>query len=96
MIAAIQVTEATSDQQHVTCLTSWHVCSSVVTVPWHARLWLPPLLNVGCSLTCMPSDRDNALRAGIGLPAVAASGTIAANTLLPVSKHIELLDEIGV
>ena len=28
---------------------------------------------------------------GIGLPAVAASGMIAANTLAPVSKHLELL-----
>ena len=33
---------------------------------------------------------------GIGLPAVAASGAIAANTIAPVSKHLELLDEIGV
>lgn len=29
---------------------------------------------------------------GIGLPAVAASGAIAANTLVPVSKHLELLN----
>jgi phytoene dehydrogenase-like protein len=32
---------------------------------------------------------------GIGLPAVAASGMIAANTLAPVSKQIEMLQEIG-
>lgn len=32
---------------------------------------------------------------GIGLPAVAASGAIAANTLVPVSKHLEMLAEIG-
>lgn len=32
---------------------------------------------------------------GIGLPAVAASGTIAANTLAPVWDHWKLLDEIG-
>jgi phytoene dehydrogenase-like protein len=32
---------------------------------------------------------------GIGLPAVAASGMIAANTLAPVSKHLELLRKIG-
>jgi carotene isomerase len=31
---------------------------------------------------------------GIGLPAVAASGMIAANTLAPVSKHLELLKTI--
>ena len=31
---------------------------------------------------------------GIGLPAVAASGIIAANTLAPVSKHLELINEI--
>lgn len=32
---------------------------------------------------------------GIGLPAVAASGMITANTLAPVSKHLELLKNIG-
>jgi carotene isomerase len=32
---------------------------------------------------------------GIGLPAVAASGAIAANTLAPVQKHLELLQDIG-
>ena len=33
---------------------------------------------------------------GIGLPAVAASGMIAANTLAPVEKHLAMLREIGV
>lgn len=32
---------------------------------------------------------------GIGLPAVAASGMIAANTLAPVQKHLELIRAIG-
>ena len=32
---------------------------------------------------------------GIGLPAVAASGMIAANTLAPVEKHLEMLRELG-
>jgi len=32
---------------------------------------------------------------GIGLPAVAASGAIAANTLAPVSKHLAMLEDIG-
>ena len=32
---------------------------------------------------------------GIGLPAVAASGAIAANTLAPLDKHLELLQELG-
>lgn len=32
---------------------------------------------------------------GIGLPAVAASGMITANTLASVSQHLELLDRIG-
>lgn len=32
---------------------------------------------------------------GIGLPAVAASGIIAANTLAPVGKHLEMLRQIG-
>ncbi|MEC4811728.1 MAG: NAD(P)/FAD-dependent oxidoreductase [Scytonema sp. PMC 1069.18] len=31
---------------------------------------------------------------GIGLPAVAASGMIAANTLAPVQKHLEMLNDI--
>jgi phytoene dehydrogenase-like protein len=32
---------------------------------------------------------------GIGLPAAAASGSIAANSLVPLEKHKELLDSIG-
>ncbi|MEM9449618.1 MAG: NAD(P)/FAD-dependent oxidoreductase [Cyanobacteria bacterium P01_E01_bin.6] len=32
---------------------------------------------------------------GIGLPAVAASGMIAANTLAPISKHLAMLDKIS-
>lgn len=32
---------------------------------------------------------------GIGLPAVAASGFITANTLVPAHKHLKLLDAIG-
>lgn len=32
---------------------------------------------------------------GIGLPAVAASGMLAANTLAPVDKHLEMLKQIG-
>lgn len=32
---------------------------------------------------------------GIGLPAVAASGMIAANSLAPVQKHLQLLKEVG-
>lgn len=33
---------------------------------------------------------------GIGLPAVAASGAITANTLVPVWQHLQLLDELAV
>lgn len=33
---------------------------------------------------------------GIGLPAVAASGTICANTMVSLDKHLAMLDEIGV
>eukprot|EP00889_Picochlorum_renovo_P002459 jgi/Picre1/29489/NNA_004875.t1 len=33
---------------------------------------------------------------GIGLPAAAASGAIAANSLVPIKKHTELLDSIGI
>lgn len=33
---------------------------------------------------------------GIGLPAVAASGAICANTLVPLTKHWQLLEELGV
>ena len=31
---------------------------------------------------------------GIGLPAVAASGAIAANTLAPITKHLDMLKEL--
>ncbi|EPS61446.1 hypothetical protein M569_13352, partial [Genlisea aurea] len=33
---------------------------------------------------------------GIGVPAVAASGAIVANTLVSVRKHYELLDAVGI
>ncbi|XP_077249724.1 FAD/NAD(P)-binding oxidoreductase family protein [Tasmannia lanceolata] len=33
---------------------------------------------------------------GIGVPAVAASGAIVANSLVPVSQHSQLLDSIGI
>lgn len=33
---------------------------------------------------------------GIGVPAVAASGAIVANSLVAVSKHTELLDAVGI
>jgi phytoene dehydrogenase-like protein len=33
---------------------------------------------------------------GIGLPAVAASGIIAANTLVPLSKHLGMLRALGI
>jgi phytoene dehydrogenase-like protein len=33
---------------------------------------------------------------GIGIPAVAASGMIAANTLAPLEKHLAMLKDIGV
>ena len=32
---------------------------------------------------------------GIGMPAVAASGAIAANTIAPLHKHLQLLSELG-
>jgi phytoene dehydrogenase-like protein len=32
---------------------------------------------------------------GIGLPAVAASGAVAANTLVPLGEHLKLLKELG-
>ena len=32
---------------------------------------------------------------GIGLPAVAASGAIAANTIAPIDKHLQMLKDIG-
>lgn len=33
---------------------------------------------------------------GIGVPAVAASGAIVANSLVSVSQHSQLLDAIGI
>lgn len=32
---------------------------------------------------------------GIGLPAVAASGAVCANTIVPLGRHLELLDSLG-
>jgi carotene isomerase len=32
---------------------------------------------------------------GIGLPAVAASGAIAANTIAPIEKHLEMIEKLG-
>merc|ERR1711957_82221 len=39
-----------------------------------------------CGDSCFP---------GIGTPSAAASGVIAANTMAPVSKHIDMLKEIS-
>jgi phytoene dehydrogenase-like protein len=39
-----------------------------------------------CGDSCMP---------GIGVPAAAASGMIAANTLAPVWSHLKLLDALA-
>jgi hypothetical protein len=33
---------------------------------------------------------------GIGLPAVAASGAITANTLSSITDHMKMLEEIGI
>lgn len=51
-------------------------------LPW-ARTQVPGLLHCGDS--CYP---------GIGLPAVAASGALAASTLVPLGKHLQLLGEM--
>ena len=32
---------------------------------------------------------------GIGVPAAAAAGVIAANAVLPVGRHLELLDRLA-
>ncbi len=39
-----------------------------------------------CGDSCQP---------GIGVPAAAASGMIAANTLAPIWSHLQLLDSLG-
>ena len=41
---------------------------------------------IRCGDSCAP---------GIGVPAAAASGMIAANTLAPVRKHLQLLDALA-
>lgn len=53
--------------------------------PWPAVPGLPGLYNTG----------DFSFP-GIGLPAVAASGAVTANTLVPVGRHLELLDALGI
>ena len=53
---------------------------------WELRGALTPISNLlACGDTTFP---------GIGLPGVAASGTIAANTLVPVSTQMQLLQEL--
>jgi phytoene dehydrogenase-like protein len=53
---------------------------------WELGGALTPISNLlACGDTTFP---------GIGLPGVAASGTIAANTLVPVSQQMELLQEL--
>jgi phytoene dehydrogenase-like protein len=70
----------------------------VAAVQLSADLLLPALrLTAGPStpvagLYCCGDSRFP----GIGLPAVAASGAICANTLVPVWQHWQLLDELAV
>lgn len=54
------------------------------------RLFPGPLTPIENLLCCGDSTFP-----GIGLPAVAASGMIAANTLAPVSKHLALLQKLS-
>lgn len=53
--------------------------------PWPAVPGLPGLFNTG----------DFAFP-GIGLPAVAASGAVTANSLVSVGQHMALLDDLGI
>ena len=55
-----------------------------------ARLCSPPPAK-----QCLP-PRSTVAPAGIGLPAVAASGAITANSLVSVGQHTALLKELGI
>jgi phytoene dehydrogenase-like protein len=58
---------------------------------WAGKGWFPgPQTPIPGLLCCGDSTFP-----GIGLPAVAASGLIAANSLAPVGQHLELLRAIG-
>ena len=64
------------------------MCQNIVLIPFFYLKWdLPgcttPIKGLlACGDTCFP---------GIGLPGVAASGTIAANTLVDVKTQLELM-----
>ena len=65
---------------------------------------LPPLWYLCCHLCHLVSavapaglyQLGDGTFPGIGLPAVAGSGLVAANTLAGVGQHLRLLDELGV
>ena len=58
----------------------------IIELQWSETAWLRAGLLV-CGDSTFP---------GIGVPAVAASGAIAANSLVPVWDHWKMLDRIGV
>ena len=57
---------------------------------------LGPILS--CKAVCLHfgfcSLQGACLHAGIGLPAVAASGAITANSMVPIWDHLRMLDSI--
>jgi len=61
-------------------------CLYLAITQWDLTGCTTPIRNLlACGDSCFP---------GIGLPGVAASGTIAANTLVDVSKQLKLMDEL--
>ena len=53
---------------------------------------------LSCQADCLHvgscSPKGACLHAGIGLPAVAASGAITANSMVPIWDHLRMLDSI--
>jgi hypothetical protein len=85
----------------------WLLCFCLL-VFYLSNMWLPHNSQprcccLRCCLTAGPCTPVAGLYCcgdsrfpGIGLPAVAASGAICANTLVPVWQHWQLLDELAV
>lgn len=79
---------------------------SLVGVVWGTLCpLLPPGQHVASAAVCLPSFPTTRRRCsdprlpsssvGIGLPAVAASGAVTANSLVSVGQHTALLKELG-
>ena len=69
----------------LSCLHGFHAYFRAIAWASLARQSRIDIIQCRCGDSCAP---------GIGVPAAAASGMITANTLVPVRKHLQLLDSL--